>query len=343
MIFPGGDNISSPPLFSIIVPVFNTAAYVAACLESALAQTEGNIEVIVVDDGSVDGSSVICAEIAARDARVRLFRKENEGQGVARNVALSYATGLYVLFLDSDDTLEAESCAILHDRFVTTDAQVVSFGLRFQTEEGREIASRHVDCVRISEAPDIFIDAMLDRDFLTSPCNKAYRRSLLVDNAIEFPALRAYEDTLFSRHIAYCATKVLYIPDILYSATTRAGSTTRSMSAKNFAIAGDLIAQEKLLFADRLVQEQGEAAFGAHIARFLAHLLLLAAFRVDNRNERRVCWRLAAEAGFYAQAQRRDVMALLSFRTRIQVAIAKRPALARLAAQVAKRLNITPY
>lgn len=343
MTFSSDDTIASPPLFSIVVPVFNTAAYVDACLQSALVQTEGDIEILVVDDGSVDDSFTICADIAARDARVRLFRKENEGQGVARNFALSQAAGRYVLFLDSDDTLDVRSCAILRDRFASTDAQVVSFGLRFQTEDGREIASRHVDHARISEEPDIFVDAMLDRDFLTSPCNKAYRRSLLADNAIAFPPLRAYEDALFSRHVAYCATKVLYIPDILYNATTRAGSTTRSMSARNFTIAGDLIAREKLLFADRLAQEYGQSAFGAHVVRFLAHLLLLAAFRVDDRDERRACWRLAAAAGFDANVRRRDVMALLSYRTKIQVAIARRPTLARLAAQVAKRLNITPY
>lgn len=337
------DSAASPPLFSIIVPVFNTAAYVGACLESALAQTEAAFEILVVDDGSTDASAAICADIAERDTRIRLFHKNNEGQGVARNVALSYATGRYVLFLDSDDTIDERTCEILRDRFADTDAEVISFGLRFQTHDGHEIASRHVDHDRTSEAPGIFIDAMLDRDFLTSPCNKAYRRALLVDHSIEFPPLRAYEDALFSRHVAYCATKVLYIPDILYRATTRAGSTTRSMSARNFAIAGDLIARERMLFADRLTQDRDKAAFGAHVVRFLAHLLLLAAFRVDDRDERRECWRLAAAAGFDTHARRRDVMALLSRRTRAQVAIARRPALARLAARVAKRLNITPY
>lgn len=336
----GSDDM---PLFSIIMPVFNTAAYLTASLESALAQTERRIEVLVIDDGSVDDSPAICADFAMRDARIRLFRKENEGQGVARNVALSQATGRYILFLDSDDTLDARSCAILRDQFAATDVQVVSFGLRFQTEDGHEIATRRVDRTRISEAPDIFVDAMLDRDFLTSPCNKAYRRSLLVDNAITFPPLRAYEDALFSRHVAYCATKVVYIPDILYRATTRAGSTTRSMSARNFAIADDLIARERSLFADRLEHDEGEAAFGAHVVRFLAHLLLLAAFRIDDRDERRACWRSAAATGFDTYARRRDVRALLSYRTRIQLAIARRPALARIAAQIAKRLNITPY
>lgn len=340
---PPNEASRSGPLFSIIVPVFNTETYVRACLESATAQTEANIEILVVDDGSTDTSGAVCNQVAAADARVRVFHKENEGQGVARNYALARATGNYVLFLDSDDTLDERSCEILRDWFAGTDAEVVSFGLRFQTDDGRVIASRAVNHCQISESPDIFIDAMLDRNFLTSPCNKAYRRQLLVDNTILFPPLRAYEDSLFSRHVAYCARKVLYIPEVLYRATTRAGSTTRSMSSKNFVIATDLIARERTLFAQDLSQDKGMAAFGAHVVHFLAHILMLAAFRIDEPDERRECWRLANAAGFESFARRRDVMSLLSTKTKVQVAIARRPLLARTAARAARYLNIIPY
>ena len=134
----------SGPLFSIIVPVFNTETYVRACLESAIAQTEANIEILVVDDGSTDTSGAVCNQVAAADARVRVFHKENEGQGVARNYALARATGNYVLFLDSDDTLDERSCEILRDWFAGTDAEVVSFGLRFQTDDRRRMKGPNV-------------------------------------------------------------------------------------------------------------------------------------------------------------------------------------------------------
>lgn len=340
-------NHSSTPqeeiLFSIIVPVYNTEDYVTSCLESALKQTECRLEVLVVDDGSTDGSALACAAIAARDTRVTLFRKENEGQGVARNFALSRARGRYVLFLDSDDMLESRACEILHSCFASDDIDVISFGIGFRTSTGQTVASRSVSRRKYGEAPDIFIDALLDRDFLSSPCNKAYNRTFLREHDILFPPLRAYEDTLFSRHVAYCVRKVLYIPDMLYWATTRPASTTRSMSARNIRIATDLFARERALFAQRLAQAPVEIAFGAHVVRFIAHLLLLSAFRVDDPLERRECWRLADATGFNRLARRREVMKHLSVRTKVQVAVARRPFLARLAAQAAKWLKVTPY
>ena len=121
------------PAVSVIMPAYNVAEYVGAALESALAQTFANLEVVVVDDGSSDATPAIAAEVAARDARVRVIRQENRGLAGARNRALAEAKADYFALLDSDDlwnsTFLEEQIAILRGRphvsIVTGNARVL--------------------------------------------------------------------------------------------------------------------------------------------------------------------------------------------------------------------------
>ena len=91
---------------SVIVPVYNVEEYITKCLSSIANQTHTNLEIICVDDGSTDGSGLICDEFAKADARFVVVHKQNEGVAVARNVALELATGDYIGFVDSDDWIE---------------------------------------------------------------------------------------------------------------------------------------------------------------------------------------------------------------------------------------------
>lgn len=91
------------PYFSVIVPVYNTKKYLSACLESLIRQHFVDFEVLLVDDGSTDGSGALCDQYAAKDERFKVIHQENRGLGEARNTGLNYVTGEWVLFLDSDD------------------------------------------------------------------------------------------------------------------------------------------------------------------------------------------------------------------------------------------------
>ncbi|GET12936.1 hypothetical protein SN811_14360 [Ligilactobacillus agilis] len=88
---------------SIIVPVYNVEGYLPACLESILAQTFSDFEVILINDGSTDRSAKICREFAQKDERIRLVTQENKGQALTRNRGLDYAQGEYITFVDADD------------------------------------------------------------------------------------------------------------------------------------------------------------------------------------------------------------------------------------------------
>lgn len=117
-------------LISVIVPVFNVERYLRRCLDSIVNQTYRNLEVIIVDDGSSDGSGLICDDYAARDNRIRIIHQENKGVAVARNVALDIATGDYILFVDSDDWIEKDTCAFLLPIVEEQQPDILYFGMR---------------------------------------------------------------------------------------------------------------------------------------------------------------------------------------------------------------------
>ena len=97
-------------MISIIVPIYNTETYLQRCLESLLCQTEQDLQIILVDDGSTDGSYTIAHSFAARDTRILLLQQPHAGQSAARNLALQHAQGEFLAFVDADDTLEPEWC-----------------------------------------------------------------------------------------------------------------------------------------------------------------------------------------------------------------------------------------
>ncbi len=98
------------PVFSVIIPVYNTEAYLPRCVSSVLEQTFGDLEIILVDDGSPDGCPVLCDAYADQDPRVKVIHKKNGGLSDARNAGIRAAAGEYILLLDSDDYLERDAC-----------------------------------------------------------------------------------------------------------------------------------------------------------------------------------------------------------------------------------------
>lgn len=98
---------------TIVIPVYNTKRYLEECVASVMGQTYKEIEILLVDDGSTDGSSALCDELALNDERIRVIHKENGGAATARNIGIDEATGTYVMFLDSDDWLDTDATEVL--------------------------------------------------------------------------------------------------------------------------------------------------------------------------------------------------------------------------------------
>lgn len=131
------DNISlnsSTPLISVIVPVYNSASFLKRCVDSIRNQTYENLEIILIDDGSTDGSGALCDAFQAEDPRIRVIHQANGGLSCARNRGLDLCGGEYIAFVDSDDTIESDYLYTL----VTSigDADYVSSGFVYKNSSG---------------------------------------------------------------------------------------------------------------------------------------------------------------------------------------------------------------
>ena len=110
---------------SIIMPIYNTGKYLHKCIKSILSQTLTNFELILVDDGSVDESGQICDEYAAKDARIKVIHKKNEGVSIARNTGIEVAAGEYIGFIDSDDWIESDMYEKLYNLAKSKECDIV--------------------------------------------------------------------------------------------------------------------------------------------------------------------------------------------------------------------------
>ena len=126
------------PLISVIVPLYDVESYLRKCLDSIVHQTYRNLEIILVDDGSTDQSGAICDEYANQDTRIKVLHQNSAGVSVARNAGLDAAKGEYVLFVDSDDWIESETCAAALSIAKSKQADIVCFGYTETSPDGKE-------------------------------------------------------------------------------------------------------------------------------------------------------------------------------------------------------------
>ena len=133
------NNPGTSGTISVIVPVYNVEEYLLRCLESILGQTYRDLQVILVDDGSTDGSSRLCAEFAERDPRIECIRISNSGVSAARNRGLEAAKGRWIGFVDADDYIEAGFYETLVTHLTHSDKQIVCCGVRAEDTEGNRI------------------------------------------------------------------------------------------------------------------------------------------------------------------------------------------------------------
>jgi glycosyltransferase involved in cell wall biosynthesis len=158
-------------MISIIVPVYNTEKFLEGCIESILNQTYTDWEMILIDDGSTDGSGLICDEYAGKDERIRVIHKPNEGVSITRNLGIKCAKGEWITFIDSDDTVEDYYLSSLHDG-ITDQTDLVICKKNISVRNGR-ITTQLILKYQI-----------LNMGFIMQ---KLYRRSILLDNNISFP------------------------------------------------------------------------------------------------------------------------------------------------------------
>lgn len=215
----------SLPLISIIVPVYRTEQYLRQCVDSLLAQTYNRIEIILVDDGSPDGSGGICEEYAAKDPRVKVIHQENGGLSAARNTGLDHATGEYVMFVDSDDWISPDNCEKAVAVARARDVDVVIWSYR------REYPDRSLDRHIFAEEQAftgeayrrLFLKVLGDTvtpetlDSLSSACNKLYKLEG-VAQSVRFVDTKIIgtEDLLYNVQVFLRAQNAYYLREAFY-------------------------------------------------------------------------------------------------------------------------------
>lgn len=200
------------PVLSVIVPVYNVEGYIERCVESLREQTLREIEILLIDDGSTDGSGRICDEFARTDGRVCVIHKENAGQGLARNKGLEIAKGKYITFVDSDDYVEMIAYAYIVEYMEREQAQLGCFGYEHLSPDGRQIHCPPVkkkiyrgEAVQKEFLLHYFGDDQEEDDLRgVSACMSVFRRDIIKENNIRFQSERVVfsEDTLFN--LDYC-------------------------------------------------------------------------------------------------------------------------------------------
>ncbi|MBR3835215.1 MAG: glycosyltransferase family 2 protein [Clostridia bacterium] len=210
---------------SIIIPVYNAEKTLVRCLDSLLAQTLKNIEIIVVDDGSTDSSPQICDEYAVRFGIV-VIHKQNGGVSAARNKGLEAANGKYIMFCDSDDWVEESYVENFYKCIEKTDVDLVVSGFVLN-----DLKEQKTDVFCSESDEDLFLEKkgfvkLRELNFLAFPWNKLFKKEILQKQEILFKeGLSECEDLIFNlQYITFCDNGMIIIPQANYHYEFREGS-----------------------------------------------------------------------------------------------------------------------
>lgn len=230
-------------LISIVVPVYNAGKYLSPLIESILGQTYRNIELILVDDGSSDGSGVVCDEFEKKDKRVKVIHKSNEGQSAARNSGLDVATGDLIAFADHDDLLHPKMYEIMVQAMFDNDMSVcICDFANVQQDCFDEITFNQETAEITAVTSEEWLNGFLKPSWRTPIWNKLYRKDIV--EHIRFENLHLGEDNLFSYQVFKKSREAVFVHKKLYF---------QRMHGNNFEYTGIkyytdlLLAKEKIL------------------------------------------------------------------------------------------------
>jgi glycosyltransferase involved in cell wall biosynthesis len=235
------------PTFSIVVPAYNVAASLAACLDSICGQPFADIEVVVVDDASTDATLEVALRYAEQESRITLISlRANAGLGLARNAGMALARAPYLLFVDSDDTLTPGALESVADRIaLAATPDVVMFGYERSYPDGRRVPDpKNTELLSHSGALTMDERIALLR-IIPVAWNKAYRREFLTSHDFQFPT-GVYEDVAWTYPVLMGADSVVTICQVCYRYEQREGAGILATLGRSHF---DLITQYDRVFA----------------------------------------------------------------------------------------------
>lgn len=217
--------INKEDMISVIITVYNVRPYLQMCVESVFAQTFRNLEIILVDDGSTDGSGGLCDALAGQDSRVRVIHQPNSGVAIARNTGLDAVTGDWLYFVDSDDAISPVTLAHLWTACIRTKADVgIGDFIRFSEMEVPQ--ERRENSMETFGTEEGLRRMLMNEGYGHQPWGKLYRRKLW--EKLRFTPGLLYEDHELLYDVLMGAEKIVKIEDALYFYRMQEGSIMHS-------------------------------------------------------------------------------------------------------------------
>lgn len=212
---------------SVIIPIYNSEIYLHQCIDSVLNQTYTDLEIILVDDGSNDGSSEICEDYAKQDSRVKVIHKENSGVSDSRNQGMAQATGDWITFIDSDDFLDSNTYRYALSKS-NSNTEIICFGLYAYSSNRRDV-------VDFKDQGDVYHKYLHYPTYMNSVCNKLFRRQILKQQQSTFVSGHKFsEDLIFGFPLTTQTSKITYLTEHLYYYRVNDNSATHGrISEKN--------------------------------------------------------------------------------------------------------------
>lgn len=304
---------------SIIVPVYNVEDYLVECLQSILFQTYKNIEVILIDDGSTDGSGEICEEYQKKDKRIKAAHQTNQGLSAARNKGIQMATGEYLMFVDSDDYIHSRTLEILYSAMQNVNAEIsicahkkVDDFIEIEKEKLNEYETQLFsgrECVRMLYSQNV-VDMVI-------ACNKLFKKEYF--DKISFPVGKINEDEFVTYQILYPLNRCVYIKAELYYYRQRSGSITNKKSSIKVLDKLDAY-RERIRFFE---EKEDKELYSITLWKYLRCLIASISYVEENfPKEEKILENLNVELNFECEKVKKEKS--LSYGHRIFIGLARK-------------------
>lgn len=260
------------PLISVVVPAYNVAPYIRECVESLAGAATPDFELLVIDDGSTDGTAGLLDDLCATRPWLQVLHIDNGGVTAARSLGLSRAHGEYVWFVDADDCVHPAALERIRDALLAHRPDILQFDFERRYPDGSRRPSQRKCSLppgRIFAARLVALPALFN-DRLFYLWQRVFRRSLFIDDGLQHPELRYFEDIVNTPFLYARAESFLFLDESLLTYRQREGSIVHSISARSVLS----MWQAAALCRRLLVQAGAFARCGRPFAGFIGHVFL---------------------------------------------------------------------
>lgn len=313
---------------SVIVPVYNVEAYVENCINSILSQEYKNYELILLNDGSTDGSLDILRKYE-KIPFVTIINKDNTGQSDTRLQGLRMAKGEFVYFIDSDDTIEQYTLGRLVKAIESIDADVAFGRYRLVDEDGKVLREqKRYNIAVLTGTEAILKDAICVSNFKASLCLKLIRKSVLMSSYVdEVRGIHLNEDIFLSVMIASNSKRVVFINDIIYNVLQRSGSITRNIKPELMSVNDIIFKYIKNRLVEQGFWQQMKSDFYNGYVKTILYALALVGVKCESFAVYKQYYSLIDADSIYYSQDLRDNLSCITNLYRFLLAINRCPRL----------------